>query len=141
MVAILRSAEGCSEEKLLILLRRIDVIDVVRKCLSCTESTSMTSSGKSFFFRLHKINYRCRTQKNWIARLEGCCAYPKMAAMFQYSSTDACMRPPPATHHLGEKLCLCPLRIVVIFSLVWCNRFVKSNTRKCSQFCVEYDKK
>ena len=30
---------------------------------------------------------------------------------------------------------------VVIFSLVWCNRFVKSYISKCSQFCVEYDKK
>ena len=30
---------------------------------------------------------------------------------------------------------------VVIFSLVWCNCFVKSYISKCSQFCVEYDKK
>ena len=30
---------------------------------------------------------------------------------------------------------------VVIFSLVWCNRFIKSYISKCSQFCVEYDKK
>ena len=37
----------------LTLLRRIDVIDVVRKCFSCAESTSMTSSGKNekFHFR------------------------------------------------------------------------------------------
>ena len=31
----------------LTLLRRIDIIDAVRKCLSCAESTSMTSSGKN----------------------------------------------------------------------------------------------
>ena len=30
---------------------------------------------------------------------------------------------------------------VAIFSLVWCDRFVKSYISKCSQFCVEYDKK
>ena len=50
------------------LVCRIDVSDVVRK--------------KFFFFKLRKINYRCCTQKIWIARLEGCCVYPKMAAMF-----------------------------------------------------------
>ena len=30
---------------------------------------------------------------------------------------------------------------VVIFSPVCCNRFVKSYISKCSQFCLEYDKK
>ena len=30
---------------------------------------------------------------------------------------------------------------VVIFSLVWCNHFIKSYISKCSQFCVEYDEK
>ena len=34
-----------------------------------------------------------------------------MAAEFQYSSTVARMRPPPTMHHLGDKLCLCSLRI------------------------------
>ena len=34
-----------------------------------------------------------------------------MAAVFQYSFTVARMRPPPATRHLGDKLCLCSLRI------------------------------
>ena len=44
--------------------------------------------------------------------------YHKMAAMFQYSSTDARMSPPPATRHLGEKLCLCPLRIARILRIL-----------------------
>ena len=34
-----------------------------------------------------------------------------MAAVFQYSFTVACMRPPLAMHHFGDKLCLCSLRI------------------------------
>ena len=34
-----------------------------------------------------------------------------MAAVFQYSSSVARMRPPLATHHFGDKLCLCSLRI------------------------------
>ena len=34
-----------------------------------------------------------------------------MAAVFQYSFTVARMRPPLATHHFGDKMCLCSLRI------------------------------
>ena len=34
-----------------------------------------------------------------------------MAAMFQYSFTIARMLPPLATHHFGDKLCLCSLCI------------------------------
>ena len=41
-----------------------------------------------------------------------------MAAVFQYSSTVARMRPPPATRHLGDKLCLCSLCIARILRIL-----------------------
>ena len=58
-----------------------------------------------------------------------------MATMFQYSSTVARMRPSLATHHLGDKLCLCSLRFsrilrILVTSMgfillgVVCNTFV-----------------
>ena len=39
-----------------------------------------------------------------------CVDFPN-AAVFQYSSTVARMRPPPATRHPGDKLCSCSLCI------------------------------
>ena len=41
-----------------------------------------------------------------------------MAAVFQYYSTVARMRPSPATHHLGDKPCLCSLRIARILRIL-----------------------
>ena len=41
-----------------------------------------------------------------------------MAAVFQYSSAVARMRPPPAARHLGDKLCLCSLRIARILRIL-----------------------
>ena len=41
-----------------------------------------------------------------------------MAAVFQYSSAAARMRPPPATRHLGDKLRLCLLRIARILRIL-----------------------
>ena len=61
----------------------MDVIDVIQKSLVWQMDVNDVIC-KNLKKKLRTINYWCRKQKNWIARLEGCCGYPKMATMFQY---------------------------------------------------------
>ena len=118
----------------LTLLRRTDVPYVVTNSLSSAESTYRTSIRKSIFKYSRKNIFRpcaSKTLKSPALRDAGTLRdWPPFCILLPLSCACAVR-----SRSISVEIFMC--QFVVIFSLVCCNRFIKSFVPKCSQFSVE----